>query len=363
MRLPSPEAGIRSAFSWALVRLLGGPSRVPAPDWRVRPYRILFIRDDGIGDLMVTMELLRAIKESAPALTLDLLCSPTNAAFGRTLPFVNEVIVHERGFLLSAWPTWRRLRRNRYDAVIDGRAAIGNVNKQTTMLMLATGAPVRIGLGGRRNDRVYSLPVRLPEIRHWIDAYIALGQPFGIQPDSRDWRAQLVLPDADRAEAERTWMSLASRRPRVLVNPLSASADRQWPLERFGPVIAHVRSRLPHAAIVVPTMPGGDAAMERIGGSAGAAVMPLTLSQVTAVTATADLVISPDTSITVIASAFHVPVLALMRKNTEQWVPYRNDGRVAFSDDPRSLGGLPVERVIAAADAIIADLGAERGWL
>lgn len=361
MRL-SPEAAVRSAFSWALVRLLGGAERVPVPDWRARPYRILFIRDDGIGDLMVTMELLRAIAESAPAITLDLLCSPSNAAFARTLPFVNEVIVHRRGFLLSAWPTWRRLRRNRYDVVIDGRAAIGNVNKQTTMLMLATGAPVRVGLGGRRNDRVYNLPVRLPRIAHWVDAYVALGQPFGIAPDSRDWRARLELPAADRADAERRWLALSSGRPRVLVNPFSASDDRQWPLERFGPVLRHVRATFPGAPVIVPTMPGGGADMERIASSAGAAVMPLTLPQVTAVTATADLVISPDTAITVIASAFRVPVLALMRKDAEQWVPYRNDGRVAFSDDPRSLHGLPVGRVIAAFDDLVAGMADARGW-
>jgi hypothetical protein len=55
MRIPSIEAAVRSAFSWSMVRLFGGEQRMPVPDWRARPYRILFIRDDGIGDLMVTM--------------------------------------------------------------------------------------------------------------------------------------------------------------------------------------------------------------------------------------------------------------------------------------------------------------------
>ena len=74
-RLPSIEAAVRSAFSWTLVRMFGGPSHVAIPDWRARPYRILFIRDDGIGDLMVSMEVLRAISEVSPTFTLDVLCS------------------------------------------------------------------------------------------------------------------------------------------------------------------------------------------------------------------------------------------------------------------------------------------------
>lgn len=357
MRIPSIEAAVRSAFSWGMVRLFGGAQRLPVPDWHARPYRVLFIRDDGIGDLMVSMELLRAITDVAPGITLDLLASPGNAAFARTLPFINEVIVHKRQFLLKAWPTWRRLRRNRYDVVVDGRVAIANVNKQTLCLILSTGAPWRIGLAGRRNDRVYSVPVRMPVITHWVDAIVALGQPFGIAGDSRDWRAKLPLSDADRAVAEQRWRAVGDGRPRILVNLYSASADRQWPLERFGPVLGAVREMLPRATVVIPTMPGGDAAATALAAAGQATAMPLSLPEVTAITATADLVISPDTAITVIASAFHVPVLALMRKNTEQWVPYRNRGRVAFSDDPRSLIGLPPARVIAALREIISDMG------
>ena len=356
MRIPSLEAGVRSAFSWTMVRLMGGAQRMPVPDWRARPFRILFIRDDGIGDLMVSMELIRAIREASPTFTLDLLCSPQNAPLGRSLPFVNEVIVHRRQFLLKAWPTWRRLRRNRYDVVVDGRVAIANVNKQTMMLLLSSGAPWRIGLAGRRNDRVYSVPVHLPKVEHWVDAIVALGQPFGIAPGSRSWRAQLPLPAADRAAAEEQWNRVGTGRPRVLVNPYSASADRQWPMERFGPVLAHLRRSLPGATIIVPTMPSGDPEASALAGPAAAAV-PLTLAQVTGVTATADLVISPDTAITVIASAFDIPILALMRKNTQQWVPYRARGGVAYSDDPRSLNGLPVERVTATLDEILAALG------
>ena len=360
MRIPSIEAGVRSAFSWTMVRLMGGAPRMPVPDWRSRPFRILFIRDDGIGDLMVSMELIRAIREASPTFTVDLLCSPQNAALGRSLPFINEVIVHRRGFLPKAWPTWRRLRRNRYDVVIDGRVAIANVNKQTMMLLLSTGAPWRIGLAGRRNDRVYSVPVHLDRVEHWVDAIVALGQPFGIAPDSRSWRARLPLPEADRAAAEAHWGRVGGGgRPRVLVNPYSASADRQWPMERFAPVLAHLRQRLPAATLLIPTMPGGDPAAEALARPSGASAVPLSLAHVSAVTATADLVISPDTAITVIASAFDVPILALMRGNTHQWVPYRARGRVAWSDDPRSLRGLSADRVIGELDAIIREMGWE----
>ena len=360
-RLPSLEAGVRSAFSWTLVRLFGGEPRVALPDWRARPYRILFIRDDGIGDLIASAELLRAIREVSPTFTLDLLASPQNAALARTFPFLSDVIVHKREWLPKAWPTWRRLRRNRYDVVIDGRVAIGNVNKQTLALMLSTGARWRIGVAGRRNDRVYNVPIHVDRIDHWVDAYLALGRPFGIRPDSREWRARVPLRQGDRAAAEDAWRR-AGGRPRVVVNPYSASIDRSWPPERFRPVLARVRERLPQAAVVIPTMPTGDAASEALARETGAQALPLTLPQVMALTATADLVMSPDTSIIWMASAFDVPVLGLFRKNTERWAPYRVEGRVVFSADPRTIQDVSPQPVIDALDEIIDDVGVRRGW-
>jgi ADP-heptose:LPS heptosyltransferase len=362
-RLPSIEAAVRSAFSWTLVRLFGGRRRVLIPDWRARPYRILVIRDDGIGDLMVSMEVLRAIKEASPTFTLDLLCSPQNAAFGRTLPFVNEVILHKRSFLLRAIPTWWRLRRRRYDVAIDGRVAIGNVNKQTTCLLLSTGAPWRIGIGGRRNDRVYSVPIHLPEIRHWIDAIVALALPFGIGGESRDWRAKLPFSPEERAAGNQMWDRVGKGRPRILVNVSSAQPDRQWPLERFGPVLARARERLPRATIVISSMPEQQEAAERLAASVNATALRMSFLEATTVTATSDLVISPDTAITVIASAFQVPILALMRQGTAQWVPYRARGRAVFGDEPPTLVGLSSERVVAALDELITELGPKSGWI
>ncbi len=357
--MPSIEAGVRSAFSWAILKMFGGATRLAVPDWRARPYRILFIRDDGIGDLMVSQEIMRAIAESSPTFTFDVLASPSNAPHARTLPFVNQVIVHRRGFLLAAWPTWRTLRRNRYDVAIDGRVAIANVNKQTQALLLASRAPWRVGLAGRRNDRVYSVPVEMPVIDHWIHAIVALGRPFGVTQESRDWRATLELTATERAKAESMWTNLGnSSRPRILVNPYSASADRQWPMRQFGELLLALRKRLPGAPILVPSMPGRERELREICEPAGAIPAPTSLDEVKGVTATADLVISPDTAITVIASAFRVPILALMRKNTQQWVPYRMTGRVAYSDDPRSLNGLPTERVVAAFDELFAELKA-----
>lgn len=345
------ENALRRGALRLLVGVLGGGPAPPLPDWRARPYRVLVIRDDGIGDFIVSIEVLRAIAD-IPTVTLDVLCSPQNAPLAQTLPFINEVIVHRRGFLLSSWPVWRRLRRARYAAVVDARVAVRNVNMHTSALLLATRAPWRIGLGGRGNDQVYT--VKLPEDRlpHWTDQMVALARPFGIGPDSRDWRPRIPLSDDERAAAERAW-GAAGGRPRVMVNLSVGHPERWWPPERYGPVLARVRERMPGAGIMIVGMPTEMHFAEDLARRVNGRAVRLSLMEVIAAVAAADLLISPDTSVTHAASAFETPTLTLQRRDTRQWSPYRTPGRVVFSDDPRAIRDMPPDRVVRALDELL----------
>lgn len=343
--------------------MLGGRRDLPLPDWRARPYRVLFIRDDGIGDLIVTMEVLRAIKESSPTITLDLLCSPQNAAFGRSLPFISDVVVHTRGPLFKSWRTWKTLRSRNYDVVMDGRVAISNVNTQTTALMLSTGARWRIGLSGRRNDRVYNVHVDPGKSSHWVDYLVALARPFDVEAKSRDWRPRLTISEGEREAAERTWTGIGTGRPRILVNISVGNSERFWRHDRYAPVLARARARLPNAAILIVAMPSEHAIAEGLARPVGGAAVQLSFSEVTAVVATADLVITPDTAITHVASGFQTPTLALMRKDTAPWAPYRTPGKIVYGDIKKRLEpGLAEGRVVAALDDLITDMGARREW-
>ena len=110
-------------------------------------------------------------------------------------------------------------------------------------------------------------------------------------------------------------------------------------------------------------MPSGDAASDRLAARVNAVSVPLNLQELVAFTAAADLLVSPLTGVTHIAAAFNVPVLSMMRRDMEQWVPYRVRSHCVYSDDPRSLIALPVERVVAGVDRIVDELGSQLGWM
>src|SRR5947209_15366653 len=118
MRLKRLELWWRAVWIRILVRLMRRPATA-RPAWRSRPFRVLFLRHDRAGDMVVSTGVMRAIARSHPTITLDVLASPANAAIIDAADYIDRVIVFNKKRLGDYFPTALRLRRARYDAVVD----------------------------------------------------------------------------------------------------------------------------------------------------------------------------------------------------------------------------------------------------
>ena len=112
------ELAWRRLWIRVLVLLMRRP-REPRPDWSAAPRRVLFLRHDRAGDMILSTGIMRAIARSHPTITLDVLASPVNAKILDAADYVRDVIVFDKKRLSTYLPTALRLRRARYDAVID----------------------------------------------------------------------------------------------------------------------------------------------------------------------------------------------------------------------------------------------------
>src|SRR5438045_1565994 len=118
MRLKRLELWWRALWIRILVRLMRRPATA-RPAWRSRPFRVLFLRHDRAGDMIVSTGVMRAIARSHPTVTMDVLASPANASILDANDYVADVIVFDKKSVSRYAPTALRLRRARYDAVID----------------------------------------------------------------------------------------------------------------------------------------------------------------------------------------------------------------------------------------------------
>ena len=328
------------------------------PDWGARPYKLLFLRHDRLGDMIVSTAVMRVIAESHPGFTLDVLASPGNAGGIAGAPYVRQVVVFDRRNIRSYWRIARKLRAERYDAVIDCMVTAPSVT--TLLLMLASGAPYRVGISGRGNDA--AINVSAPPaggVQYMPIELGALSAAFGVDPKTVDWRPELYVTPAQLDSAAARWRAAGSGiGQRVLVNVSAGTAIRQWQTDKYAAVIAHLRRRLPEATVLITGAPDDQARVEEVARLSGSTPAPTPkLADVFALVATADFVFTPDTSIAHAASAFG-PLTVVMHRRTEpaRWGLYPGVGEDIEHEDPTLLT-LEVPPVLAAIDRVLARRG------
>jgi ADP-heptose:LPS heptosyltransferase len=356
-KLRALEAAVHSAWLRGLVALFARDDGM-LPDWDTHPDRILFIRYDRVGDMVLCTGVLRALVEAYPRMVIDVLTTPANAPVLAHLPFVADVIVHERRRWREYPALFARLAARRYDAVIDGLVLRPSVNSYTTTLMLASRARWRVGSAGRPHDRVYNVPARPPgdiHREHHIDHLARLAEPFGIRPADADWGPTLVVTTTEREDAEARWRSVAGLGPRILVNISAGQTCRRWPDQHFAVVLAELRARLPEARILIVALEQDVASANSLATLVdGMAIVPR-LRELFALVAASDLVVTPDTGVTHIASAFARPTLALLRRRAEyeMWAPYHTPSVSVFGPTETSLADLPPSAVVDVLDEVV----------
>ena len=228
--------------------------------WR-RARRILCVRLDSVGDVLMTTPALRALKESGEGRRLTLLTSRTGAALAAHLPMVDDVWTYDapwvkhpdvRGDPVADLDMIDRLLAGRFDA-----AAVFTVYSQNplpaAMMCWLAGIPLR--LAHCRENPYELLTDRVPEsepeshVRHEVARQLALVRAIGAT--TSNWRMAFEPGDAARrAVSERLQATLqrigGPRRPGapsgrwLVVHPGASAASRRWPAERFGEVAASV---------------------------------------------------------------------------------------------------------------------------
>jgi ADP-heptose:LPS heptosyltransferase len=334
--LKSVERFIRRATIWVIARLMGQGARGERPDWRDGSWRVLFLRHDRIGDMIVSTGVLRAIAEAFPAsVKLDVLASRINAPVLKNEKYIHEVVVFDKKKVSGYLRAFRELRRRKYDAVID--CMVDAPSTTTLLLMLASGARYRIGVR-RGNDFAYTLAVPPRETAHHIiDKLGALVTAFGLQPTSVDLRPRVRLTAEEMERGEQAWRGESEHAPRqgprLLVNISAGRGHHWWPDERFIAVLRAVRTKVPNAEIVVISSPSdrGRAAAIAAEGQARL-VADEGIRDAMSIVARCDIVFTPDTSISHACSAFSKPAVVLHPQGFAKiWGPYETEGRAIES--------------------------------
>lgn len=337
-----------------LIRVASLPARLrrSSVDLR-RPRRVLVVRHDWIGDMILSTGALRRIKEAHPQADVDVVASPSNALVLEGLPFVRRVFVHRQGDTRDLLRLRRELRAIGYDAALNGRVLRPKLTPDTALTVLASGAARRIGVAGGGADFLYTDPVVVARDAHFVRHMAALTEPLGLDPEAGDWRPALTIRPSERNAAEGQWAEVARTGRRLLVNISARARPRRWPADRFVEALRQLRAAAPDVRILVISPPDEYESARAIADAVGAAAAKPLLRESFALVAAADMLFTPDTSLAHVASAFSTPIVVMFVPGWSGFIPYRTPGRYICATG-RTLDTLPVKPVIAALDLVYA---------
>ena len=352
-----------------LAWMLPGPKQTVLPQPASSDCRVLFIRYERIGDMIMATSLIRNIATALPGGKVDVLATPTTAPVLEGNPHVGNVLMLERKSMQSYRQLMSHLRRERYTVMIDGRINNPPIFTSTPLLMCAGRAHFRVGAGGDSKPRIYNVSV--PEwnrVDHYMEGSKQLAVPFGVDPKSVDWQPEIFLSPEERLLAEERWneaLSLGTANAaatggitkRLLVNLSASEAKRRWPDGKFIATLQSARSRAPNMPIIVIGLPAEWASVQAVAAAVrGLPVETPRLRDAFALVGTADLVFTPDTSISHAASAFRKPSVVLLKREHKPYAPWNTPGEVIAWKEAE-IHQLPHERVARALDKLLADYG------
>jgi ADP-heptose:LPS heptosyltransferase len=188
--------------------------------------RILVVRNDRLGDLVLTLPAIRALREAYPASWIALLVRPSLVPLAEMVPDGDQVIA-DPGDSGSLVHTMEQFRADL--AICISRDA------RSSWAAWKAGIPRRVGTGFRLYSPLFHRRVdehRHAGIRHEVEHALAFAHRAGAsQPD--EVRFPLRIP-GNAEESVRNWLELQKVTPPfVILHPGSGGSCPAWPLSHY----------------------------------------------------------------------------------------------------------------------------------
>lgn len=297
--------------------------------------KVLLIRTDRIGDVVLSIPTIEAVKTAYPDSHITFLTRSQTAPLLLGNPHLDDILEYDpRGSLI-------RMRRVLKGAHFDAAVLLHPTLRLATLLFLSR-IGRRIGTGFRPysllfNSRVYEH--RRPSERHEADYNFSLLRPLGIGVKRSEPRMYLSEEERDWAESKlRSWGIGA--RGIVAIHPGSGGSARDWSIGSFASLGERISREL-DTQVLVTGGPGEEPLVREV-----ASLMkrnPLTLTgqnlrRLAAIFERCDLLVTNSTGPMHMAAAVGTPVVAIFCPiqacSPKRWGPLGEGHSVLFPPVP-----------------------------
>ncbi|MCZ6677027.1 MAG: glycosyltransferase family 9 protein [Candidatus Poribacteria bacterium] len=273
--------------------------------------KILLIRLDRIGDMVLTTPIIQALKTGFPQATLAVLANTYNASIVQNSPFVDRLSIlpekdcHRKEFML-------KLYEEQFDLIFD---PLLSPDLSAALFAFRLRGKYRIGFAFAGRELFFNL--RGPKVRgkkHLLEHHEDLLQAVGLSAKEILPKIHLTPEELDEADLVFQEKQINPNRPRIAIHPGGFYPSQRWFPDRFAAVAEELA--ISHNAQIL--LFGGKAdgqALDQIQSTvtAPATIMPdLGLRGFMAALSRCDLLLCNNSGPLHIASALGVPTVSTM---------------------------------------------------
>jgi ADP-heptose:LPS heptosyltransferase len=324
-------------------------------NWQ-RVKKVLLVRLDNLGDVLLTTPAIHALKSALPAVSLTLLTSPVGAQVGRLDPDIDQVIVYQAPWV-DPWQELPQDSQREQEMIarlaaeqFDG-ALIFTSFRQSALpaayLCYLANIPLRVAASLDGPGSLLTTRHRPPEqMMHEVERGLDLLGALGVPPAETDLLLQVPAQARQEAETYLAAQQLSQRHPLLVLHPGCSMPARTYPWEMYSEVIQLLVEQL-HAFVIITGAEDERELVERVQHTVPlsahthtrAMTGTLTFPAFCGLLQRADLVITNNTGPMHIAAAVKTPVVALfaLTNPPEQWGPWRVPHQQLYHEVPCRL--------------------------
>lgn len=321
--------------------------------------KILLLRQDRIGDVLVSIAFLKKLRSLFPSAEIDIVLSyKNNSAFWAISKFVNRKYLLEKG-VFKYIKLINQIRNDEYDLVID---LLDNSSSTSSILTRFTKAEYKLGFD-KKNRKVYTHIVKIPNKweNHIVQRINALLIPFaGTNLNEKSLGIRL---SEEKLNEAKELLGKKTKSIRLGINLTGSNLHRSWGVGNHIALLKSLENMKGKLEIFVFTTKGNKAMLDEIEREFSGVSAPFVNSfeLFSAMISTCDIVLSPDTSVVHLCSVLDIPCIELCTVTEDPnvgnpWAPLSKHSMQIKISENKSLGLIKVTDVLEALKQIIEEI-------
>jgi len=292
--------------------------------------KILIVRLNNIGDALITTPLTGELKKASDV-TIDVICSERNKIVFENPEYYNKVYVYDKKSI-TFLKIIKEINSQKYDCIIDSH---DDVSSTASMFIAFSNCKYKAALD-KTNSKLFTHTIKRPDatVIHPVERILEISKIFGINPDLENANI-LFNPSTESFEIAKNFLKNNFNNDKLIIgiNLFAGSDARFWGKENYRLLTDYLKGLSYNIYFLCP-----DSKLEEVKSiSESVPVFPGNLKLAAAIISMSGLLITPDTSLVHIASAFKTPVFGLyVHYNTDEviWSPYKSKFDCVITKEP-----------------------------